>query len=173
MPLFKFRVCWEDDDQIYRDIALKSGQTFDLFHTAIFKAFEFKEKKPASFFESNERWQEGREISSEVKANIKGAKALSMVRTPVSALTNQPEKRFLYRNGVEKVWQFQITLIALEKDIDETKTYPLIVKSEGISPINTVAYLSRKEGMATDTNDQFDLNQDDMEQQGFGEDEGF
>lgn len=172
MPIFKFRVCWEEDDQIYRDIALKSGQTFDLFHAAIFKAFEIKENKPASFFESNERWQEGREISSEIKVNIKGAPALAMIKTPVSALTNQPEKRFLYRYGVEKTWLFLITLIALEKEADETKEYPLIVKSEGISPLNTAAFLARHEGI-TETEDQFDLSREDMEEQGFGEDEGF
>lgn len=172
MPLFRFRVCWEEDDQIYRDIVLKSGQTFDLFRASILKAFEFKEQQPSSFFESNERWAEGREISSEVMTNKKEAAALSMIKTPVSALVNEPDKHFLFRYGQEKKWLFQVTLIALDKEEEEGKEYPLLVKSEGISPKNAGTQNQQKEGM-TDTDDQFDLSREDMEEKGFGEDQGF
>lgn len=172
MPLFRFRVCWEEDDQIFRDIVLKSGQTFDQFQTAIFKAFEIKKSLPASFFESNDRWIEGREISSEVLVNKKDAAALAMIKTPVSALVNEPDKHFLFRYDPEKKWLFQISLIALDKEDDAALDFPVIVKSEGISPLNTSGQIQAKEGM-TDTDDQFDLSADDMEEQGFGEDQGF
>lgn len=171
MPLFKFRICWDEDEQIYRDIVLKSGQTFDLFQSAILKAFNFKDKKSASFFESNERWMEGREISSEVLHNKKGATVLSMMKTPVSALVNQPEKRFLFRFDPVKKWLFLITLIALEKEDDASKEYPLLVKSEGISPNGIGVHAPFKESL-TETEDRFDLSKEDMEEQGFGEDNG-
>jgi hypothetical protein len=172
MPLFRFRISWEDDDNIYRDIILKPGQTFALFQEAILKAFEFTKPAPASFFESNERWLAGREISSEVTRNKKGAPALTSVKTPVSALVNQPEKRFVFRYYSDKEWHFCITLIALNNDEGEGKTYPLLVKSEGLAPHKTSgADIPLSEGLA-DTNDQFDLRQEDMDEQGFSEDEG-
>lgn len=172
MPLFRFRICWEEDDQIYRDIVLKSGQTFDLFQASILKAFDFKDRKPASFFESNERWMEGREISSEVLVNKKGAAALSMIKTPVSALVNEPDKHFLFRFDPEKKWQFQVSLIALDEEGNTGLEYPLLVKSEGISPLNAGVQNQMKEGI-TDTDDQFDLSREDMEEQGFGEEGDF
>ncbi|HET8573580.1 MAG TPA: hypothetical protein VFL76_06885 [Edaphocola sp.] len=172
MPLFRFRISWEDDDNIYRDIILKSGQTFAVFQEAILKSFEFTKSAPASFFESNERWLAGREISSEVTSNKKGAPALSSVKTPVSALVNQPEKRFIFRYYSGKEWHFCITLIALTSDGDESQAYPLLVKSEGLAPHKTSgAEVPLSEGLA-DTNDQFDLRQEDMDEQGFSEDDG-
>lgn len=172
MPLFRFRISWEEDDNIYRDIILSSGQTFGVFQEAILKAFEFTKSAPASFFETNERWIAGREISSEVLSNKKGAPALSSVKTPVSALVNQPEKRFIFRYFSDKEWHFYITLIALANDENEEKSYPLLVKSEGLAPHKTSgADIGLTEGL-TDTNDQFDLSREDMEEQGFSEDEG-
>ncbi len=37
MPVYKFRVAWEEEENIYRDIALVTGQTFADFSTAILK----------------------------------------------------------------------------------------------------------------------------------------
>lgn len=169
MALFKFRVSWDDDEQVYRDIVLKSGQTFDVFKTVILDAFEFKIKdKSASFFESNERWLKGREISSEVLVNKKNAPALSMLKTPVSALVNQPEKRFLFHYDPEKNWVFLITLILLEKEEDESLEYPLITKAEGVSPASEAI-----DALAFDKDleieDRFDLSSEDMDEEGFSE----
>src|SRR5690554_6592849 len=96
MPLFKFRIYWEEDDNIYRDIVIKKGQTFLEFNDAILKAFEFDKKEPSSFFESNDKWSYGREISSEVLINKKDASALSMLKILVSALIEKPDQKFLY-----------------------------------------------------------------------------
>ncbi|MGN6569393.1 MAG: IS1096 element passenger TnpR family protein, partial [Flavipsychrobacter sp.] len=64
MPLLRFRVYWEEDDQVYRDIEIRTDQTFLDLHTVIIKAWEFDGKHAASFYESNDRWTKGREISS-------------------------------------------------------------------------------------------------------------
>ena len=96
MPLLRFRVYWEEDDQVYRDIEIQSGQSFLDLHQAINKAYEFDGKHSASFFESNDRWHRGREINSEVLVNKKDAPALSMTKTPVSALVAKPDQKFVY-----------------------------------------------------------------------------
>ena len=31
MPVFRFRVHWEEDDQIYRDIEITNGDTSDVY----------------------------------------------------------------------------------------------------------------------------------------------
>ena len=63
MAILKFRVYFEEDDSVYRDVAVKHTQTFLQLHQVILKAYEFDSKHQATFFRSNDHWQRGREIS--------------------------------------------------------------------------------------------------------------
>ena len=65
MAILKFRVYFEEDDSIYRDIAIRHKQFFLDLHQAILKAYEFDSKHAATFYRSNDNWQRGREISLE------------------------------------------------------------------------------------------------------------
>jgi len=134
MPLLRFRVYWEDDDQVYRDIEIRPSQTFLEFHKAIITAYEFDGKHTASFYESNERWQLGRELNSEVLVNKKDAPALSMMRTPVSALVAKPDQKFVYVYDPAKKWTFLVELIGVQADEDAKRTYPFVLRKEGVSP---------------------------------------
>jgi len=170
MPVLKFRVYWEDDDNIFRDIVIQSGQTFQQFHEAILKAFEFEKPLPASFFKSNDNWMRGREISSEILVNKKDAPALAMVKTPLSALIDKPDECFIYTYDPVKNWNFLIHLIAIEKDVEDGLEYPRCVKKEGLAPAQT-----QLKGMANERlleiEEKYDLNKDDMDEEGYG-DEG-
>jgi hypothetical protein len=166
MPLLRFRVYWEDDDQIYRDIEIRSNQTFLDFHKAIIQAYEFDGKHSASFFESNDRWQRGRELDSEVLVNKKDAPALSMVRTPISALVAKPDQKFIYVYDPVKHWTFLVELIGVTKDEDIKKTYPYVVRKEGIGPAQYgVKGVSPDKLMEVE--EKYDLGADEMAE-GFG-----
>lgn len=166
MAILRFRVYWEDDDQIYRDIEIQGGQTFMDLHGAINKAFEFDGKHSASFYESNEKWQRGREISSEVLVNKKDAPALSMVKTPVSALISLPDQKFVYIYDPKKKWTFLVELIGVSKDEVYRRVYPFLLRKEGIAP----AQYGIK-GVAVDKimeiEEKYDLGSDEMAE-GFG-----
>jgi hypothetical protein len=41
MAILKFRVYWEEDDAIYRDVLVKHTQSFLSLHEIILKSFEF------------------------------------------------------------------------------------------------------------------------------------
>lgn len=166
MPLLRFRVYWEEDDQIYRDIEIRSNQSFLELHQGILKAYEFDTKHSASFFESNDRWQRGRELSSEVLVNKKDAPALSMSRTPVSALVAKPDQKFVYVYDPVKQWTFLVELIGISKDEDPRRTYPFVLRKEGIGPAQYGV-----KGVATDklmeVEEKYDLGADEMAE-GFG-----
>lgn len=134
MPILRFRVYWEEDDQVYRDIEIKPAQSFQELHKAIVAAWEFDGKHPASFWESNERWERGLELNSEVLVNKKGAPALSMSRTPVSALTSTPDHKFVYEYDPQKKWTFMVELIGVKPDEDPRQTYPYVFRKEGVGP---------------------------------------
>ena len=171
MPLFRFRVYWEDDDQIYRDIEIKPAQTFLDLHQGIMKAYEFDGKHSASFFESNDRWQRGREISSEVLVNKKDAPALSMLKTPVSALVAKPDQKFVYEYDPAKHWTFLVELIGIAKDEDPRRTYPHVLRKEGIGPAQYGV-----KGVAQDKlmeiEEKYDLGADEMAEGFSNEGEG-
>ena len=166
MPLFRFRVYWEEDDQVYRDIELLNGQTFLQFHQAINKAYEFDGKHAANFFESNDRWERGRAFSSEVLVNKKDAPALSMVKTPVSALVADPGQKFVYEYDPVKKWTFLIELIGVAKDDNPRKTYPLMIRKEGIAPTQ-YGVKGIVEEKIVEIEEAYDLGADEMAE-GFG-----
>ena len=65
MAILKFRVYFEEDESVYRDVVIRHSQTFKDLHEAILKSYEFDSKHQATFFRSNDHWQRGREISLE------------------------------------------------------------------------------------------------------------
>ncbi|RYD55127.1 MAG: hypothetical protein EOP56_17305 [Sphingobacteriales bacterium] len=166
MPLLRFRVYWEEDDQIYRDIELLAGQTFNDFHQVIAKGYEFDGKHAASFFESNDRWTRGREISSEVMVNKKDAPALSMIKTPVSALVAKPDQKFVYEYDPVKKWTFLVELIGVSKEEDPKRTYPFVLRKEGVAPAQYgIKGVSPDKLMEVE--EKYDLGADEMAE-GFG-----
>ena len=63
MAVYKFSVTFEDYDDVYREIEIKSSQTFEDLHKAIQDSIGFDNKQLASFYMSNDMWRKGREIT--------------------------------------------------------------------------------------------------------------
>lgn len=171
MPVLKFKVSWEDDDNITRNIAIKYGQTFKELNDAILLAFEFEIKtNAAEFFESNDKLVRLRKISSEVLVNKKDAPALAMVKTPVSALVDHPEKKFIYiYDPMVKSWTFLVELIGIDKVEDDSKSYPYCFAKDGIAPTQ-LGSRNAAESRLMEVEEKYDLGKEEMED-GFG-DEG-
>jgi len=134
MTTLRFRIYWEEDDQTYRDIEILGNQTFMDLHKAIIQAYEFDGKHPASFYESDDKWQYGRELNSEVLVNKKDAPALSMTKTPVSALISFPDQKFIYVYDPAKKWTFMVELIGVNKEEVSRRVYPFLLRKEGVAP---------------------------------------
>lgn len=170
MSLLKFRVYWEDDDLIYRDIEILSGQTFLDLHYAIIKAYEFDGKHTALFYESNDKWQRARALSSEVMVNKKDAPALSMAKTPVSALVSVPDQKFVYVYDPARNWTFLVELIGVSRDEDMRKVYPLCSRKEGMAPGQYK--LGGGKDLLMEIEEKYDLGADEMAEGFSSEGEG-
>ena len=96
MAILKFRAYFEEDDSIYRDVAVKHTQSFLDLHYIILKSFEFDSKHQATFFRSNDNWQRGREISIEKYDKPYKAEPLIMSATTVGSEI-YPELEFFGR----------------------------------------------------------------------------
>lgn len=167
MAILRFRVYWEEDDQTYRDLEIQGSQTFLDLHQCIIKAFEFDGKHSASFFESNDKWEiKGRELNSEVLVNKKDAPALSMMKTPVSALISLPDQKFVYIYDPAKKWTFLVELIGVEKDETFKREYPFVLRKEGIAPAQ-YGIKGVKADKIMEIEERYDLGADEMAE-GFG-----
>ncbi|MFY8166298.1 MAG: IS1096 element passenger TnpR family protein [Sediminibacterium sp.] len=137
MAILKFRVYWEEDDAIYRDILVKHTQTFADFHQIILKAFEFDQKHDATFFRSNDVWVRGREISKEVYAKEYIAPPLMMEETVIGSEIIDTNQHFIFLYDFLKSWTFLIQLIQVIKNVDADMTleYPIVSRIEGVGPM--------------------------------------
>ncbi len=135
MAILRFRIYWEDDDSVYRDIVIRHKNTFADLHTSILKSYEFDNKFQATFFRSNDNWLQGREISLEKYAdkNYK-AEPLLMGETVLSTEIKDPNQKFIYIYDFAKLYTFKVELINVDKEEDKRIDYPSIIRIEGIGP---------------------------------------
>ena len=134
MAVLKFRVYYEEDDSVYRDVVLKHNQHFLELHQIILKSFEFDNKHQATFFRSNDHWQRGREISLEKYDREYKAPPLMMAETTIGSEIRDPNQKFVYLYDFAKNWSFLVELINVTKEESSKLEYPAMVKSEGIGP---------------------------------------
>lgn len=134
MAILRFRAYWEDDDSIYRDIAIRHSQSFLDLHSAILKSFEFDNKHKATFYRSNDNWLKGREISLEKYDKTYKAEPLIMADTLISSEITNPNQKFIYEYDFNKFWRFMIELINVDKEENKKLDYPCCIRTEGIAP---------------------------------------
>ncbi|GAA3951140.1 hypothetical protein GO495_13105 [Chitinophaga oryziterrae] len=168
MPVLKFRVYWEEDESVYRDISIKPDQTFLQFHQVILQSFEFDNKHKATFFRSNDNWQRGREIILEKDNAPRKVDPLMMNETVIAAAVKTPNQKFIYLYDYAKNWVFLVELIGVSKDENSRVTYPYCVRKEGLAPsqYGTKGLVGDK---LVEMEEKYDLNKEGMSEDGFGE----
>ena len=134
MAILKFRVYFEEDDSVYRDVAVKHTQNFQQLHQVILRSYEFDSKHQATFYRSNDHWQRGKEISLEKYDKQYKAPPLLMSETTVGSEIRNPNEKFIYVYDFTRNWTFMVELINVSKDENARLDYPAVVKSEGIAP---------------------------------------
>lgn len=141
MAVYRFRVCLEDNEDVYRDIDVKAAQTFEMFHDAIQEAFKFDKKHAASFFSSDDYWRKGDEITlnkedlplNEEDIRKKITKKFLMKDSKIAKFIEQPHQRFVYVFDPNVQWSFLIEMIKIVNE-DTKLNYPVCVRTIGTAP---------------------------------------
>ena len=134
MAILKFRAYFEEDDSVYRDVAIRHSQSFLELHEAILKAYDFDTKHDATFYRSNDNWQRGREISLQLYNKAYKAPPLLMKDTTIGSEIRDTNQKFVYLYDFAKNWTFLVELINVSKEENPKMTYPAMVRKEGIPP---------------------------------------
>jgi len=141
MSIYKFRVLLESKEEIFRDIEIKSAQSFYDFHEIIVAAYGFDNSQMASFYLSNDEWEKGQEITlfdMQVDENQQ-EKVLVMENTTINSQTTCIGAHLLYSYDFLNMQNFFIELIEITVKEDATAFYPKVVSTQGEAPKPEVA----------------------------------
>ncbi|MFI5131950.1 MAG: hypothetical protein ACHQFX_18235 [Chitinophagales bacterium] len=158
MAILRFRIYFEEDESVYRDVSIRHTQSFLDLHEAILRAYEFDNKHKATFYRSNDHWQRGREISLEQYEKEYKATPLLMKDTTIGSEIRNPNQKFIYQYDFNKNWTFLIELINVSKEENPKLSYPSTMRTEGIAPsqYGTKGLLGEK---FADVEEKYDLKQ--------------
>ena len=167
MAILRFRTYWEEDESVYRDVAIRHTQTFYDLHNAILKSYEFDNKHKATFYRSNDSWQRGREISLEKYDKEYPAAPLIMSDTSITSEIKGPNQKFIYEYDFNKNWHFMVELINVDKEENKKLQYPTCIRTEGIAPsqYGTKGLVDKR---LADMEEKYDLQPDAL-REGYGE----
>ena len=133
MALYRFRVTFEDYDDVSREVDIKSTHTFADLHQAIHQSIGYNPDYSSSFYISNDQWTKGEEIAFKPSERKVNRGIALMENSKLAAFIDDPHQKFYYTSNFERPFDFHVELV---KILDETPgvTYPATVKSAGEAP---------------------------------------
>jgi hypothetical protein len=135
MPVvYRFKVMFEDHEDVVRDIEITNLQTFEDFHNIIQSSIGFDASKPASFFICTDHWIKEQEIVLEAKKDKSGNDLPLMKDSLIKDHINDPHQKMMYIFDYEANWSFFVELSKIIPAADEKRLYPVCVKSAGDAP---------------------------------------
>lgn len=134
MAVYRFKVSFEDYEDVYREIEIKSDQSFRDLHDCIQSSIQFDGLKESSFFMSNDHWHKGEEISTQVKITKHGKETRVMSKAILRNYILDPHQKIYYIVDGDSPWTFHIELIRILPAAEITASYPKIKKIAGEAP---------------------------------------
>ncbi|MFN7312822.1 MAG: IS1096 element passenger TnpR family protein [Bacteroidota bacterium] len=137
MAVYKFKLTFEEYDDIYRMIEIKSSQTFFEFHKAILDSIGFDQKQLASFYMSNDSWKKEQEICLEDMSDPDDEESIpmpTMKESRLSMFINDPHQKIIYVYDFMEMWTMHLELVGIEIKEKAGTKYPVCSKSFGLAP---------------------------------------
>lgn len=129
MAIYKFRVTFEDYEDVYRDIEVQSDMTLSDLHYAILNSISFDSIHKGMFYESDHGGRKGPEIISISPDETKGPAS----KKDLSDIIFDPRQRFMYVYDEKERWTFTVELIKVLPD-DDAFSLARCVNKVGIAP---------------------------------------
>ncbi|MGK0385643.1 MAG: hypothetical protein ACI849_000246 [Patiriisocius sp.] len=134
--IYRFRAILNSQDEVFRDIEIEEDATFEDFHNAITQAFGFDGLEMASFYESNEQWEQGDEIAL-FDMSDGSEPTRTMGETKLNHVISKEHRNLVYIYDFLSMWTFIIELA----DIAEPEAgfiYPNLMFAEGEVPLEPI-----------------------------------
>ncbi len=134
MAIYRFRVSFEDYDDVERDIDIKSNQTFEDLHKAIHASTGYKVEASSSFYVSNDQWIKNEEIAFLPNQRKINNEVALMENSKLSSFIDDPHQKFYYIYNFDRPFDFHVELIKILLNEEPGKSYPHVSRSVGEPP---------------------------------------
>lgn len=134
MALYRFRVTFEDYDDVTREIDVKSNQTFEDLHRAIHQSTGYNPEYSSSFYISNDQWMKGEEITYLPNQRRIDRGVSLMEKVKLSSFIDDPHQKFYYTFNFDRPFDFHVELMKIILEDTPGVTYPAVIKSVGEAP---------------------------------------
>jgi hypothetical protein len=134
MAIYRFKVSFEDFDEVVREIDIKSNQTFEDLHKAIHQSTGYNPEKSSSFYISTDHWIKGDEIAFLPNQRKVSNGVALMENSKLSSFIEDPHQKFYYIYDFDRPFDFHVELIKIILQADPKVQYPFLFKKVGEAP---------------------------------------
>ncbi|MGB0897420.1 MAG: IS1096 element passenger TnpR family protein [Flavobacteriaceae bacterium] len=162
--IYRFRVILDDQEDVFRDIEIEASATAEDFNNAIIQAFGFEGGEMASFYISDDEWNQGEEIAL-FDMSEGGDSVRIMAETALDSIVDKNERKLIYVYDFFSMWTFLIELAEIAEPQDGM-SYPNLMFAHGELPDSPPdkVFEAEKEPKSDD----FDFNEfDDLDDHAF------
>lgn len=168
--VYRFRIILDNDtdDDVFRDIEIRETDSLEDLHNSITQAFGFDGIEMASFYVSDDDWNQGEEISmfdtSEGYDEIR-----LMADTTINAVVHEMQTKLIYVYDFFSMWTFLVELAEIVEEAEGTD-YPNLMFVHGQIPTEAPQKTFEADNEFDDYNEfDDDLDVDDYEDLDFDE----
>lgn len=130
--IFKYRIVLDTLDDVIRDIEIRDDATLEDLHNAISQAFGFDGTEMASFYKSDEEWNQGEEFL--LFDMSEGEQSLNMMNeTALDTVFSRSETKMIYVYDFFSMWTFYVELADIAEPVDG-QDYPNLMFAQGQLP---------------------------------------
>jgi len=144
--IFRFRVVLDNDtkEDIFRDIEIRKTDTLEDLHNSITQSFGFDGSEMASFYLSDEEWNQGGEISL-FDLSEGGSDSQLMSQTAIDSVVSESRTKLLYIYDFLSMWTFMVELGEIVEEAQGTD-YPNLLFVHGQVPSDAPEKVFEAEG---------------------------
>jgi hypothetical protein len=168
--VYKFRVILDNEEDIFRDIAILEDDTLEDLHNAIVNAFGFDGLEVASFYTCDDTWNQEDEIPMFDAGDIPGEQRVMSDYT-LSDILDTENTKIIYVYDFINMWTFLVELAAVE-ELTTGEIYPETLFLHGEMPLESGEKMFEADADEESYNEfEDDLDEDDLDM--FGGEEGY
>ncbi|WAC01867.1 hypothetical protein N7U66_18690 [Lacinutrix neustonica] len=166
--IYRFRVILDNDteEDVFRDLEIRESDTMEDLHNIITQSFGFDGTEMASFYLSNDTWDQGEEISLfDMSDGLNEVRLMN--ETALSDTVHEAQTKLIYVYDFFSMWTFYVELAEIVEEL-EGLDYPNLMFVKGQVPDSAPEKVFEAE---TDEESEFDddYNIDDYEDLDFEE----
>ena len=155
--IYRFRIILDTEEDVFRDLEIDEKATLEDLSNAIIQSFGFDGMEVASFYMSNDNWEQGVEFPQFDVAE--GDEVIrTMGETILENVVHENHTRLIYVYDFLNMWQFMVELAEIVEK-DDAQTYPnlMFVQEQVPSQAPDIAF---EVELNDDEEDEFDDDYD-------------